>query len=832
MSNTDKRKLDRPDFGLIFAAVVVAASFLVRQFLVSYLHFDLPPFITFYPAIMIAAVLCGLWPGFLATVLATALTHYWAILSIGPFRVQGASRVITLLVFFAMGIVTSLLADRYRRHERRLATLDIEQELNETRSKLQAALASMTDAVFISDADGRFLDFNDAFATFHKFKSKSECARTFAEYPAILDMRTANGEPLPLTMWSVPRALRGESASNVEYTLRRKDTGESWIGSYSFSPIRDAQGTIVGAVVTARDITEQKQAELALRASETRYRTAFRTSPDCVNINRFDNGVYVDVNDGFCKITGYKPEEVLGRTPLEIGMWADPDDRKRFVNILQQNSECRDFETKFRVKDGTLFWGVVSSSVVELDGIRCHLSITRDITAAKLAEERIRNLAYFDPLTGLANRRQLMECLHKNMDGHALGRGMQALLIIDLDDFKTLNDTLGHPIGDLMLREAGRRLSACMREADTVGRMGGDEFVVVLDSLSETPEEAATQAEAIAEKVLAEFALSYTLDCHTYSGTCSIGITVFGDDQSNVDEVLQQADIAMYQAKAAGRNTARFFAPALQAAVNARVLMEEDLRQGIKANQFLLYYQPQVEDGRIIGAEALLRWRHPKQGILYPGAFITLAEETRLILPLGDWVLESACKQIAAWADSRHTAALTISVNISALQLRKLDFAEHVLAIIETTGANPHNLELELTETMLVENVKDTITKMTALKAHGVRFSLDDFGTGYSSLTYLKRLPLDQLKIDQSFVRDILDDTSSSAIAQTIINLSKIMNMSVIAEGVETVAQRDFLAHIGCNAYQGYLFSRPIPLQELERLLLEHSGGNVAPIVQ
>jgi diguanylate cyclase (GGDEF)-like protein/PAS domain S-box-containing protein len=819
MLKASKRKFYRSVLGFIFAAAVVTAAFLVRQFLLLYLHLDLPPLITLFPAIMIVAVLSGLWPGLLATLLATLLTDYWLIPPVGHFAVKDVSGILTLLVFFDMGVLTSLLAERYRRHERRLAALDSEQALSETRSKLDAALASMTDAVFISDAEGRFIDFNNACATFYRFKSKADCNRTLAEYPAFLEASAGNGEPLPLTMWAVPRALRGETVANAEYTLRRKDTGESWIGSYSFSPIRDKDGVIVGSVVAARDITEQKRIELALRASEIRYRTAFRTSPDCVNLNRFDDGVYIDVNDGFCKTTGYKAEEVLGRTPMEIGLWADPEERKLFIKALGEDSECRDLEVRFRAKDGSIFWGMVSASLVELDGVRCYLSITRDISAAKLAEEKIRNLANFDPLTGLANRRQLMARLHKSMDGDTRSRGKRALLIIDMDNFKALNDTLGYHAGDLVLCEIAQRISACAREGNILARLGGDEFVVVLDHLSEVPEDAAAQAGAIAEKILAQVGLPCSLDDHEYSGACSIGITVFGDDQENMNEVLQQADIAMYQAKAAGRNTTLFFAPALQAAVNIRAAMEEDMRQGIKANQFQLYYQPQVAGGRVIGAEVLLRWNHPRQGLLYPGAFIALAEETRLILPLGDCVLDSACRQIAAWSKHTQTAALTVAVNISALQLRKPDFAEHVLAIVESTGANPQNLKLEITETMLVENVEDIITKMTILKSHGLKFSLDDFGTGYSSLTYLKRLPLDQLKIDKSFVRDILNDASSSAIAHTIVDLGKAMNMSVIAEGVETEEQRVILADLGCHSFQGFLCSRPVPLDEFELLL-------------
>lgn len=828
MVQAGKRERYRVYAGLLFAIVAVMAAFLVRQLLVQYLGSELPTFLTFYPAVIIVAILSGFWPGLLATALSSLLTWYWIYWPTAQFRIAKAADGISLVIFFVMGVFISVLAERYRLYARRLSSFESEQKLGVMRMKLEAALASMTDAVFISDAAGRFIDFNDAFVSFFKFKDRAECIRSFDEIPAIIDVTTADGKTVPMEMWAVPRALRGETCTNVEQALRRKDTGEIWMGSFSFGPIRDKRGTVAGAVVTARDITERKRAELALKASEARYRIAFHTSIDCVNINRIEDGMYIDVNDGFTKITGYEAREALGKTSLELNMWADANDRKRFAEELRQHSMCRDFEARFRAKDGRIFWGLVSSTVIELNGVPCHFSITRDITEAKIAAEKIRNLASFDPLTGLANRSLLMEHLQKCLNGHALHDNKRALLIIDLDNFKMLNDTMGHQTGDLVLRETGRRLSACARETDTVGRLGGDEFVAILEDLSETPEEAATQAAAISEKVLAAMEVPYMLDGHEHSGTCSIGITLFGNDQKDMNEVLQQADIAMYQAKAAGRNTARFFAPALQAAVNARAVMEEDLRQGIKAGQFVLHYQPQIKQGRLTGVEALVRWKHPRHGLLYPGAFIALAEETRLIVPLGNWVLDTACRQIAAWAHHEQAATLTVSVNISALQLRKPDFVEHALKIIEQTGANPHNLELELTETMLAENVEDVIAKMTALKSHGVKFSVDDFGTGYSSLTYLKRLPLDQLKIDQSFVRDVVDDAGSSAIAQTIIDLSKAMNMEVIAEGVETVEQMNFLAHMGCYSYQGYLFSRPLPLDDFELLMPNFIWGNVS----
>jgi EAL domain-containing protein (putative c-di-GMP-specific phosphodiesterase class I) len=352
-----------------------------------------------------------------------------------------------------------------------------------------------------------------------------------------------------------------------------------------------------------------------------------------------------------------------------------------------------------------------------------------------------------------------------------------------------------------------------------VSRFGGDEFALMLEDLSETAEEAAAQAKSVAEKIQDSIGLPFQLEDRECITTASIGITIFGTDREGASELIQEADIAIYQAASAGRNTIRFFSPALQTAVNARATLEEDLRQAIKAGQFMLYYQPLVARGRLTGAEALIRWQHPKRGLVRPDEFIPLAEETGLILPLGDWVLETACAQLAVWAGREQTAHLTLAVNISALQFRQSGFVATVLSALERSGANPNHLKLELTESMLVENFEEVIAKMTELKGHGLNFSLDDFGTGYSSLAYLKRLPLSLLKIDRAFVRDMLVDATSGAIAQTIISLGRAMGLSVIAEGVENEEQRGFLAGLGCHTFQGFLFSPPLPLEQFESLL-------------
>jgi len=394
------------------------------------------------------------------------------------------------------------------------------------------------------------------------------------------------------------------------------------------------------------------------------------------------------------------------------------------------------------------------------------------------------------------------------------------LLFIDLDNFKYINDALGHDKGDLLLQQVAQRLLKCVRESDTVARLGGDEFVVMLENLSEQYEEAASLAELVAEKVLKHLSEVHDLAGKEHHGSTSIGITLFSGQLDTMDDLLRRADLAMYKAKESGRNTLRFFDPAMQAVVMARAELEADLRRALQQQEFVLHYQPQVDnDGRTTGAEVLVRWLHPKRGMVPPGDFIQLAEESGLILPLGQWVMQTACAQLVAWSQQPALAHLTLAVNVSAHQFRQEDFVRQVLSLVQATGADPHRLKLELTETLLLDDVEDIIAKMVALKAHGIAFSLDDFGTGYSSLAYLKRLPLYQLKIDRSFVRDVLSDPHDAAIASAIVAMAQNLGLSVIAEGVETLEQRDFLAEHGCLAFQGYLFSKPVAVAQFEAWL-------------
>ena len=395
-----------------------------------------------------------------------------------------------------------------------------------------------------------------------------------------------------------------------------------------------------------------------------------------------------------------------------------------------------------------------------------------------------------------------------------------ALLFLDLDHFKTLNDTLGHDAGDLLLKKVSERLILCVRENDTVARLGGDEFVLLLEGLK--VHELAPQVEAIGFKILTALSQPYELNGHSYFSSSSIGITLFGSQQSgvNVESLLRQADIAMYQAKASGRNTLRFFDPEMQDIISARASMEIELRNAIQKNQFQLYYQTQVNSsGKLIGVEALIRWQHPEKGMVSPIQFIPLAEDTGLIIPIGQWVLETACAQLMAWQQEKQTQQLSISLNVSAKQFHQPDFVTQLKVALEHYDVNPSLLKLELTESSLLADVDNTIAIMHELKEVGLRFELDDFGTGYSSLQYLKRLPLSQLKIDRSFVRDIATDSSDRAIVLTIITMAHTLGLEVIAEGVETEEQRQYLLENGCMNFQGFLFSQPMPIEQLELLL-------------
>jgi diguanylate cyclase (GGDEF)-like protein/PAS domain S-box-containing protein len=674
-------------------------------------------------------------------------------------------------------------------------------------------LAQATVGIVHSTPEGHILRCNAEFADIIGYPRE--------EVRGLLFQKITPEEDGTACLGAFQRLWTGASdAVSLEIRFLRKDGNLTWT-KLTVSLLRDREGWPSHLLAHVENINSRKTADAGkaataetLQTNEERYRSAFQSCPDGVLIARVGDGAIIDANPAFLAIVGFTREEVLERTSVDLDIWADEGDRLRLAEALQEDLGCRDMEVRMRRKNGEVFWGQLSASYADIEGASCILSFIRDVSAAKADEEKIRNLAFYDTLTGLPNRRLLWERLRQALIASTRNGCKHALLFVDLDGFKSLNDTLGHHIGDLMLQETAQRIASCVREVDTVARLGGDEFVIILEDLSQIPEVAASQARTVGAKILAAIDRQYVLEnreCHT---TSSMGITVFGNQSESTNEVLQQADIAMYQAKAAGRNTMFFFAPALQASVNARAAMEKDLRLAIRENQFLLYYQPQLDRGILTGAEALIRWKHPMRGLMAPKDFVPLAEETGLIFSMGEWVMETACTQLAAWATRKGGAHLSVAVNVSAREFRQPKFVDQVLLALDRSGANPQNLKIELSEKMFAENVEEIIAKMTRLKSHGVTFSLEDFGTGYSSMTYLKRLPLDQIKIDRAFVGEILVDPISGAVAQAIISFGKAMGLSVIAEGVETEEQRAFLARLGCHSFQGYLFSHPLPLGE------------------
>ncbi len=530
----------------------------------------------------------------------------------------------------------------------------------------------------------------------------------------------------------------------------------------------------------------------------------------------------VEVNPAFTRITGYSSEEVVGKNPHLLASGRhDPDFYSELWSDLENNGHWEG-EIWNRRKNGEVYpsWLNINQVHDKAGTLLYYVGMFSDITKRKQAEAQIHQLAFYDPLTELPNRRLLIERLQQAFSSGTRSGQHGAVLFIDLDNFKTLNDTKGHDIGDQLLAEVAKRLNICVRDGDTVARLGGDEFVVVLESLSTVSDEAAAQADLVAEKIREVLSQPYQLANHSHYTTPSIGVVLFRGHQQSLDDVLKHADTAMYQAKTAGRNSIRFYDPVMQAAIEARAILEEELRYALERQQFCLHYQVQRDSlYRALGAEVLIRWQHPERGLISPAQFIPLAEESGLIAPLGLWVLQTACAQLRLWQGDVLARDLTLAVNVSAKQFRSQDFVAQVQRTLQETGAKPAQLKLELTETIVLENVEDTIAKMRELKLLGVSFSMDDFGTGYSSLQYLKRLPLDQIKIDQSFVRDIASDPNDAAIVQTIIAMSEVLGLNVIAEGVETEAQREFLDLRGCHAFQGYLFGRPVPLAEFEKLL-------------
>jgi diguanylate cyclase (GGDEF)-like protein/PAS domain S-box-containing protein len=683
----------------------------------------------------------------------------------------------------------------------------IEARLADSEARLRTIIENEPECIKLVDAEGCLLQMNPAGLKMIEANSPEQVVGK-----VVFDLIAPEYRQAFIEMHQ--RVIAGETRQ-MEYEVIGLKGGRRWLETHA-APMKETDGHTVHLGVT-RDISERKQAERQLCIAATVFE-----SKGGIEITDADKHI-LRVNKAFTEMTGYSSDEAVGEHPrlLHSGLHSRDFYATMWESIM--TSGAWEGEVWNRRKNGEIYPDYLTITAVKdhQNGMVTHYVGTHmDITHKKAAVEEIERLAFYDPLTQLPNRRLLQDRLKTALAiSHREGR-KGALLFIDLDNFKTLNDTLGHDMGDLLLQQVANRLSACVRACDTVARLGGDEFVVMLQELSEQVSEAMEQAEKIGCKLLAALNQPYQLATHDYITTPSIGATLFNGHERTPDELLKQADIAMYQAKTSGRNTLRFFDPHMQSIISARFSLEDELRKAIDNQQFQLYYQLQVDQTHHpLGAEGLIRWLHPERGLVSPEEFIPVAEETGLILPIGQWVLETACAQLSAWQQEPLARHLTLSVNVSAKQFFHTDFVAQVRAAIEEKTVNPQRLKLELTESILIRNTQEAIAIMNVLGEIGIQFSLDDFGTGYSSLQYIKRLPLNQLKIDQSFIRDIATDNSDQAIVRTIIAMAESLNLNVIAEGVESEAQRQFLLNSGCTNYQGYLFSQPAPITQFEALL-------------
>lgn len=713
-------------------------------------------------------------------------------------------RTLLMVVIPAM-LTVSLIAFLYYR--RQLVTLRQKAEAERIQRINSTVFESSTEAIMITDIKGDLLSVNNAFVQITGYRADEVIGKNPSMLSSGLQDRNFYQK-----MWA---SILQNGLWQGELINRRKD-GRSYDVNLSISASRDSNGSLQHYIGIASDITSRKKAEERLKLSAS----VFSHANEGILITDADGNI-LDVNEAFCNITGYGREEVIGKNPriLSSGRHDREFYTRMWRNLLDKGVHFGEIWNKR--KNGDVYPEMQTISAVrdEHGNIINYVTLFSDITERKQAEDEIHNLAFYDVLTQLPNRRLFIDKLGAALLSTARSHHHGALLMLDLDKFKVLNDMLGHDHGDLLLIEVAHRLRLCVREMDTIARLGGDEFVVLLDDIDESVEVASRKVSFIAEKIRTSLSAPYQLKSANYNSSPSIGVVLFCGESETVESLIKRADMAMYKAKDSGRNTVRFFDPAMQLAVEARGSLELDLQSAIAEQQLHLYYQIQVDnDNRPIGAEALIRWIHPSRGMVLPAHFIPIAEESPLILDIGNWVLETACRQLSIWNADDRSSNLILAVNVSAQQFKQEDFVRRIEVLLSSYQLKPASLKLELTESVVLDNVSEIVAKMHALKALGVQISLDDFGTGYSSLSYLKSLPLDQIKIDQSFVRDITTNSNDEVMVKAIIDMAKNFRLNVIAEGVETESQLAFLRQNGCMAYQGYLFSEPVPIEQFEVL--------------
>lgn len=748
-------------------------------------------------------------------------------------HVLAAMVSLTSFLWFGGGLIATLFDQRIaRQNAHALAELEIKHKqlleqseahasemnrfLRESGERLHMTLRCAPDAVFICEQDGRIVYANDN-AIEMTGRSREELLGMTAFDLVPADWRERYRQQ--------SRQILVENKRHVfEIRMVRKDGSKI---PMELNAVLLPNGRVYGS---CRDISERKQAEAKLKASEAYAKRMleelqhqkYALDQHAIVATTDVRGAITYANEKFCEISGYTQEELIGQNHRLLNSGVHPAGffREMFHTIAA--GKVWSGEICNRAKDGSLYW--VMTTIVpylnEAGKPTQYIAIRADITERKKAEQRVHQLAFYDALTNLPNRRLLHDRLRHEMNSGARSGRYGALLFLDLDQFKTLNDTQGHDIGDQMLVQVAHRLQSCVREEDTVARLGGDEFVVVLGGLSAVADEAANQSEQVAEKIRIALSQPYLLRDYQHHTSSSIGICLFHGHLESAEGLFKHADTAMYQAKTAGRNTIRFYDPAMQASIEARADMEGELRLALERQQFRLYYQIQVDAlGRPIGAEVLLRWAHPERGLVSPAQFIPLAEESGLIVPIGQWVLQTACAQLKAWQHDALTRDLALAVNVSARQFRQADFVAQVQRVLQESGAKPSHLKLELTESTVLEKVEETIGKMRDLKMLGLSFSMDDFGTGYSSLSYLKKFPVDYVKIDQSFIKDVAQDPDATSLVAAIIQMTHSLDLKTIAEGIETEEQWKLLRLLKCDMAQGFYFSHAVSPEELEKLL-------------
>ena len=688
-----------------------------------------------------------------------------------------------------------------------------EQALLESESKFSNLFQGFPDPCSLINLDSHvIIEVNRSFIRSFGYQPEQVIGRSIMD---IGFWKPGDQHEIVLGMLNAGEVLRG-----VQVSLRGKQ-GRAHICEMSSALFTINRQRCV--LLSFRDISARKLAEAALRASENKFALAFKASPDSMSISERDTGIHLEINEGFTRLTGFSASEVIGRTADELEIWSDVSERDKLMAELSAYGRIQQKVMHIRNKYDQICTVSVSVEPLELNDADCLLITARDITEQKRIEARIKHLAYHDALTDLPNRLLLNDRLTQNIALYQRHRLKGALLFFDLDHFKHINDSLGHSSGDAVLQEVTRRLLMVVRQEDTVARLGGDEFVVLISGLEEDDPYFMESIHSTAEKLLSALSMPMEIEGHSLQVSTSIGIALIPDHGDNPGDLLKRADIALYRVKESGRNGIAFFEQAMQLVASERLAIESELRMALASSEFVVYYQPQFDTQaqRVVGGEALMRWNHPHKGLIGPAAFMDILEESSMIVEAGAWVLQQSCRFVAELISGGHIDVqhFSMSVNISPRQFRQPGFVEQVKNAILPLGIPPSCIKLEITEGVVIQDINDTVEKMQELRRFGVLFAIDDFGTGYSSLSYLKRLPLDLIKIDQSFVRDCTEKGNDTEIIRAIIAIARNLGLEMIAEGVETAEQLDFLKQQSCHCYQGYLFSPPVSAQEFVELL-------------